>query len=77
MTCLETLRWLPNLPKKSQEQYFMSIEIGSSAFEFSELHHRKQFYIDEEILSCCATLIMRGIEILDYKTSGFMDLESK
>ena len=55
----------------------MSIEISPSSFEFSELHQRMQFYIDEEILSCCATLIMRGTEVLDYKTYGFMDLESK
>ena len=55
----------------------MSIEISSSSIEFSELHQRMQFYIDEEILSCCATLIMQGTEVLDYKTYGFMDLESK
>ena len=55
----------------------MSIEISPSSFEFSELHQRMQFYIDEEILPCCATLIMRGTEVLDYKTYGFMDLESK
>ena len=55
----------------------MSIEISPSSFEFSELHQRMQFYIDEGILSCCATLIMRGTEVLDYKTYGFMDLESK
>ena len=76
MTCSETLRWLPNFPK-SLGQRFMSIEISPSSFEFSELHQRMQFYIDEGILSCCATLIMRGTEVLDYKTYGFMDLESK
>jgi CubicO group peptidase (beta-lactamase class C family) len=36
-----------------------------------------QFYIDEEILSCVNTLIMRGTDVLDFKTFGYMDIESK
>ena len=55
----------------------MSIEISPSSIEFSNLHQRTQFHIDEEILSCCASLIMRGTEVLDYKTYAFIDLESK
>jgi CubicO group peptidase (beta-lactamase class C family) len=34
-------------------------------------------YIDREILSCCSTLVMRGTDVLDYKTYGYMDIESK
>lgn len=36
-----------------------------------------QWYIDEEILSCCNTLVMRGTDVLDFRTFGYMDLESK
>ena len=54
----------------------MSIEISPSSFEFSDCTSGCSFN-DEEILSCCATLIMRGTEVLDYKTYGFMDLESR
>jgi CubicO group peptidase (beta-lactamase class C family) len=36
-----------------------------------------QWYIDEEILSCCNTLVMRGTDVLDFQTFGYMDLESK
>ncbi len=36
-----------------------------------------QFYIDENILSCCNTLIMRGTDVIDFKTFGYMDLESR
>lgn len=36
-----------------------------------------QFYIDEEILSCCNTLIMQGTDVVDFKTFGYMDIESK
>ena len=33
--------------------------------------------MDENILSCCSTLIMRGLDVLDFKTFGCMDLESE
>jgi CubicO group peptidase (beta-lactamase class C family) len=41
------------------------------------MHERMQFYIDNNILSCCSTLVMRGVDVVDYRTFGFMDLESK
>ena len=36
-----------------------------------------QNYIDKDLLSCCSTLVMRGTDILEYSTFGFMDLESR
>ena len=45
--------------------------------DFSELHNRLQWYVDEEILSCCNSLIMRGTDVLDFKTFGYMDFESR
>jgi len=36
-----------------------------------------QWYIDQEILSCSNTLVMRGTDVVDFKTFGYMDLESK
>ena len=36
-----------------------------------------QWYVDQEILSCCVTLVMRGTEVLEYRTLGYMDLESR
>jgi CubicO group peptidase (beta-lactamase class C family) len=36
-----------------------------------------QWYVDQEILSCCVALTMRGTDIIDYRTFGYMDLESK
>ena len=53
------------------------IDIIPSDLDFSPIHERMQFYVDEDILSCCSTLIMRGLEVLDFKTFGYMDLESK
>lgn len=45
--------------------------------DFSPMHQRMQHYIDEDILSCVSTLVMRGTDILDYQTFGYMDKESK
>jgi CubicO group peptidase (beta-lactamase class C family) len=53
------------------------IDIATSDLDFSPIHERMQFYVDENILSCCNTLVMRGLEVLDFKTYGYMDLESK
>jgi CubicO group peptidase (beta-lactamase class C family) len=36
-----------------------------------------QWYVDQNILSCCNTLVMRGTDVLDFKTFGYMDLQSK
>ncbi len=36
-----------------------------------------QWYVDQNILSCANTLIMRGVDVLDFATFGYMDLESR
>ena len=36
-----------------------------------------QWYIDQEILSCCVALVMRGTKVVDYRTFGYMDLETR
>ena len=53
------------------------IDLVSSDLDFSPIHERMQFYVDENILPCCNTLIMRGLDVLDFKTYGYLDLESK
>lgn len=45
--------------------------------DFGALHERMQWYIDQNILSCCVALAMRGTEVVDYRTFGYMDLESR
>lgn len=52
-------------------------DIVSSDLDFSPIHERMQFYVEENILSCCNTLVMRGLDVLDFKTYGYLDLESK
>jgi CubicO group peptidase (beta-lactamase class C family) len=53
------------------------IDLVSFDLDFSPIHERMQFYVDENILPCCNTLIMRGLDVLDFKTYGYLDLESK
>ena len=48
-----------------------------SDYDFSPMHQRMQFYVDENILSCCATVVLKGTDLVDYKTFGYMDIESK
>jgi len=45
--------------------------------DFSELHERMQWYVDEELIPCCATLVMHGIDVVDVGLFGFMDLETR
>ena len=54
-----------------------TIEMAATDIDFSPLHERMQWYVDENILSCCNTLVMRGTDVVDFHTFGFMDLESR
>ncbi len=36
-----------------------------------------QWYVSQNLLSCINTLVMRGTDVLDFRTFGYMDLESK
>lgn len=53
------------------------MDIKASSLDFAPMHERMEFYVQQNILSCCATLVMQGQDIVDYKTFGYMDLESK
>ncbi|MGE0621752.1 MAG: serine hydrolase domain-containing protein [Pseudomonadales bacterium] len=53
------------------------IETVASDLDFSPLHERMRFYVDEGILSCANTLIMRGTDVLDFARFGYMDLDSR
>lgn len=49
----------------------------ASGLDFSPIHERLAFYVDEGILSCANCLIMRGTDVIDFARFGYMDLESK
>ncbi len=53
------------------------MDVKATSLDFAPMHERMDFYVKQNILSCCATVVMQGQEICDYKTFGYMDLESK
>ena len=53
------------------------MDIKATALDFGPMHQRMDHYVQENILSCCATLVMQGQDIVDYKTFGYMDIETK
>lgn len=56
----------------------MSVKLtGSSNYDFEPMHQRMQWYIDQELLSCCYSLVLHGSDVVDYKCFGYMDIESK
>jgi len=52
------------------------IETVRTDLDFSPLHERMQWYVDQGILSCVNTLVMHGSDVLDFARFGYMDLES-
>ena len=55
----------------------MALTIENTGLDFTPMHERMASYVDENILSCCATLVMQGTKIVDYKTFGYMNVEDK
>lgn len=53
------------------------INVTRNSVDFSELHQRMQWYVDENILPCASTLVMRGLDVLDYRCFGYMDPQNK
>lgn len=53
------------------------MKVTPTDFDFSAMHQRMQFYVDQNILSCCATAIFKGTDLVDLQAFGYMDLESK
>ena len=46
------------------------IKVTDNSLDFSELHQRMQWYVDEDILPCASTLVMSGLDVLDYRCFG-------
>lgn len=54
----------------------MTLQTIEHDLDFSPIHQAMQSYIDQDILTCCSTVVMRGTDILDYATFGVMDKDS-
>lgn len=53
------------------------IETVNTGLDFSELHTRMQWYVDQQIIPCCNTLILKGSDVVDVQSYGPIDHESK
>lgn len=49
----------------------------NETLDFSPLHQRLQWYVDEGILPHAFSLVMRGTDVLDYRCFGYMDVETR
>ncbi len=54
----------------------MAIEVIDKGLDFSESHARMQWYVDEEIIPCCNTLVMQGTDVVDLSFHGPIDHET-
>ena len=53
------------------------LAIQASDYDFSEIHEAMQKYVDDNLVSCLSAVILKGTEVVDFKTWGCMDLETK
>ena len=49
------------------------LDIKPTRLDLSEMHARMQWYVDEEMIPFCTTLVMEGTDIVDVRTFGSMD----
>lgn len=54
-----------------------SFTIKPNDHDFSAMHDRMQWYIDQEILPCCMSLVLNGLDVVDFSLFGYMDLDSR
>ncbi|MDA0823468.1 MAG: serine hydrolase, partial [Proteobacteria bacterium] len=55
----------------------MSFEVVNTRMTFRELDERMQWYVDQEILGCVATLVLDGTDIVHVKRHGFMSVHDR
>ncbi|MCR9278356.1 MAG: beta-lactamase family protein [Pseudomonadaceae bacterium] len=54
----------------------MAFEVVDRGYDFSALSERMQWYIDSEILGCCASVVVKNGEVVHFNTQGYRDVES-
>lgn len=53
----------------------MTITAVDTDLDFSEIHERMQWYVDQKIIPHCSTLILKGTDVVDVSYHGSMDHE--
>ena len=49
------------------------LDIKSTKLDLTSMHQKMQWYVDEEMIPFCTTLVMEGTDIVDVQTFGAMD----
>jgi CubicO group peptidase (beta-lactamase class C family) len=49
------------------------LDVKPTQLDLSAMHEKMQWYLDEEMIPFCTTLVMQGTDIVDVKTFGAMD----
>lgn len=49
------------------------LDIKPTKLDLTAMHEKMQWYVDEEMIPFCTTLVMEGTDIVDVKTFGAMD----
>ncbi len=49
------------------------LDVKSTNLDLSALHEKMQWYVNEEMIPFCTTLVMEGTDIVDVQTFGAMD----
>ena len=52
------------------------LDVSKTSLDFSPMHERMQWYVDQDIIPMCTTLVMKGTDIIDIKTFGSLDKEA-
>ena len=55
----------------------MTTESTKTRMDFSALDERMQWYVDQQILGCIATMVLDGTDIVHAKRHGYMSVEDK
>ena len=54
----------------------IAIQPVTSSYDFSPLFERMQHYVDQQMIHSCCALVMKGQEVVGYRTLGVMDRET-
>ena len=49
------------------------LDVKPSSIDLTAMHEKMQWYVDEEMIPFCTTLVMQGTDIIDVQTFGSMD----
>jgi CubicO group peptidase (beta-lactamase class C family) len=78
--CCQALQGAAGFPAQirlTNETLSMTTFNSPTPSDFSALDARMQWYVDQEILGCVATAVLKGTEVVHRAQHGFMSVESR